>query len=43
MLSFEKFLKDNNCELIIGDDNDNELKREKANDLGHMLPKYIIN
>ena len=21
----------------------NELKREKPNDLGHMLPKYIIN
>ena len=22
--------------------NPNELKREKPNDLGHMLPKYII-
>ena len=29
MLSFEKLIKDNNCELIIRDDNDNELKREK--------------
>ena len=41
MLSFEKLIKDNNGELIIGDDN--ELKREKPNNFGQMLPKYIIN
>ena len=35
MLSFEKLMKDNNGELIIGSDNDNDLR--------HMLPKYIIN
>ena len=32
MLSFEKLIKNNNGELIIGDDN--ELKREKPNNLG---------
>ena len=43
MLSFEKLLKDKNGEIIIGDDNDNELKREKPNDFAHMLTKYMIN
>ena len=41
MLSFEKLIKDNNGELIIGDDN--ELKREKPNDFGQMLPKFLIS
>ena len=49
MLSFEKLIKDNNGEIIIGNDNEycpvhfNKLKREKPNDFGHMFPKYIIN
>ena len=33
MLSFEKLIKDNN----------GELKREKPNNLGQMLPKYLIS
>ena len=33
MLSFEKLIEDNN----------GELKREKPNNLGQMLPKYLIS
>ena len=36
-----------NCDKLVNQNiefsaNLNELKREKPNDLGHMLPKYII-
>ena len=37
-----------NCDKLVNQKKEfsanlNELKREKPNDLGHMLPKYIIN
>ena len=36
-----------NCDKLVNQRNEisanlNELKREKPNDFGHMLPKYII-
>ena len=42
----EDILSDN-CDKLINQRKEfsaklNELKREKSNDLGHMLPKYII-
>ena len=37
-----------NCDKLVNQNKEfsanlNELKREKPNDFGHMLPKYIIN
>ena len=43
----EKDILCENCDKLVNhrkefSANLNELKREKPNDLGHMLPKYII-